>query len=626
MPLHFHTDKFECVTTEAQLNRWLKLCREAKSVCFDTETTGLDVFTVDLVGCSLAVEIENQEIIACYIPLAHDTKAKQLPLKKVVKALKPILEDPDKPIIFQNALYDMAIMSRYGVNITNIHDSMLMSYSLTAMADAGGHGMDYLALKYLKYRTVKFGDVVVEALGMKTFAEVDLPKATYYAAEDGAVTLMLAKVLQAYLVKRDLWRVYDEIDRPLLPVLHDMQMRGVKVDVPKLTNLKTDWTKLLLESRAEMWKLAGYEFNPSSPTQLAQLMYDELKLPCWATTKSGARSTAKAVLEAMEGEHPVIDAILDYREISKLIGTYCDKLPGVVNPKTGRVHASTRVTVTRTGRLSMTEGLHQIPTRARKGKPLRGRQIREAFLAEKGLKLVCADYSQIEVRVLAHVSQDPTLLQAFRDGIDAHEATAKAAFGVEKPTKDQRSAAKTITFGLIYGMGAASLARRLGISLHEAEDFIDQYFDAMPTVREWIDSVHSFARQHGYVETLFGRRIHIPHCNSRDSGMQKRAMRQAVNYIIQGSAADLMRLALSTARNRLHNMALHNMALHNMATVLLSVHDEIIVECSDDVVAAVVETLSEAMQTCSAEWVEWSVPIVAEASAGQTWREAKGDE
>lgn len=618
MALTFDPKTFETVTTKAQLAKWLKLCREAKSVCFDTETTGLDVFTVELVGMSLAIEA-NDRIEACYIPVGHTKEAcggtKQLPLKYVVNALKSILEDPTKPKVFQNGLYDLAIMTRYGVDIQNIHDSMFMSYTLTMMSDMGGHGMDYLALKYLKHRTVKFQDVVVERLGRKTFADVPLPLATYYAAEDGAVTLMLAKVLQRYLVQAGLWEVYNEIDRPLIPVLHDMQMYGVKVDVPKLAGLKGEWTEILDEAKRDMCAHAGDEnFNPGSPKQLAELLYDRLKLPCWATTKSGSRSTAKGVLEIMEGEHPAIDAILDYREIAKLIGTYCDKLPEHVKAHTGRVHAGTRCTVTRTGRLSMTEGLHQIPTRARKGKPIRGRQIREAFLAEVGRKLVCCDYSQIEVRVLAQVSGDPTLIKAFEDGEDIHEAVAKRAFKVAKPSDDQRSAAKTITFGLIYGMSAPSLARRLGVTLHEAEDFIDAYFEAMPTVQDWIESVHREARKNGYVETIFGRRIRIPNCNSKDDRLRARAMRQAVNYVIQGSAADLMRLALSEAKKR----------LSNIGRVLLSVHDEIIVECAAEHVELACERLSSAMRECSVGRIDWRVPIVADAEHGDNWRQAKG--
>jgi DNA polymerase-1 len=387
--LHFDQKQFELVQTTKQLSQWAKRCREAKAVCVDTETTGLDVMTVDLVGVALAVCDEESGLIeACYIPIAHSKRAMDggkfwnIGWAEVRGFLKPVLADPKKPKVLHNALYDMAIFERYGTPLVNVHDSMFMSYSLSAASDTGGHGMDYLAKKYLGHRTIEYDDVVKPELGHENFADVRLDHACAYSAEDTAVTLMLAKVLQAHLRKAGLWHVYNEIDRPMLPALHRMKMNGVRVNTNKLAQLRAEFDDDLKDAERDIYKWAGREFKIGSPAQLAEVLYKDLKLPCWAKTKSGAPSTAKAVLEAMEGEHPVIDAILDYRELAKLIGTYCDTLPNFVHPKTQRVHASTRTTVTRTGRLSMSDpSLHQIPTRARKGKPLRGRQIRDAFEA-----------------------------------------------------------------------------------------------------------------------------------------------------------------------------------------------------------------------------------------------------
>jgi DNA polymerase I len=601
---------FETIQTVTRLNAWLKAVPAGRELAFDTETTGLNTETDTIVGASFSyMALAGDEIISCYVPIDHTKVAlqgrKNIPVGAFMTVAKPFIETK-KPVL-HNVIFDAAICARYDLGLAHADDTMMMSYALTCMEDTRGHGMDFLAAKYLKHQTVKFTDVFKPSLGHVTFRDVPVDVATTYAAEDTAVTLMLYYVLRKALQQRDLWKVYTKVDAQMIPALIDMKFRGVRVDPAKLIAMLPRLEADIEEARDECHTIAGRKFNIASPKQLSAVLYDDLKLPDY----TNSRSTAAPVLEGIEGEYPIVDAVIKFRKSSKLKGTYCDTLPTFINPGTGRVHPGTRQTSTRTARLSMADpSLHQIPVRTDQGK-----MIRDAFIADQGNLLACADYSQIEARILAHAANSSALIKAFEDGLDIHKANAANAFQVpfDKVTKQQRDASKTIVFAILYGLSDRSLAAKLGTDEDGAREFKERFFAAMPGVEDWMASVQQKASEDEGITTLFGRRISIPNTRSKRKGLYNAAMRQAVNYTIQGSAADLMRLAIGK--------------VHSVLTVreklILSVHDELIVECGERAAKRVAEALSEAMRSAGDHMIKWRVPIEADAGVGHTWLEAK---
>lgn len=607
--MYFDPNAFETVTTKRQLEGWKRRLRAAPIICADTETTGLDVFHDSLVGFAFAVDSETAEgrIDACYIPLAHH-KGSQLSTGDVLTAVAPILAT--KRTLWHNALYDALILSqpRYDVKLHDVHDSMYMSYALTGSLYPQGHGMDWLALRYLKYRTAKFSDVVIPRLGMVDFRDVDIATATHYAAEDTAVTLMLARVLQHALVQEGLWDVYNE-DRKLIPVIADMKRRGIKIDVEKLGQLGAEWDDECTRLEAAAHEAAGKTFKLGSPKQVAEVLYQERGLSVPKYTDSGLESTDKDALEGLAGDE-VVDNILAWRKLSKLRSAFSSTLPTKADERF-RVHPDLRPVRTKTRRFSCADpNTQQIPVRTKAG-----RQLREAFIAERGHLLIACDYSQIEYRVLAHITGQADLIQAFHDGVDVHAAVYAKLMGlpVERVTKDQRGTGKTLNFASIYGAGPRRVAATAKIDVHRARAMLDSYWSELPDVLVWKERTLDFAREHGFVETIFGGRIHVPGILSKDSDIRSGAERLAINAPIQGSAADLMRRAM---------VAVHG-ALPSDCYMLLQVHDELIVEAPEHKASDVAEIVKYEMEHAADGVIAWRVPIIAEANVGRTWLEAK---
>ncbi len=629
MKLHFDPKQFELVQTTKQLAAWSRRCKAAKSVCVDTETTGLDVMTADLVGAALAVcDEESGMIEACYIPVAHSKKAmdggrfKNMSWPVAREMLRPILEDPKKPKTLHNAGYDLAICERHGLRLQNVHCSMAMAYTLLGRSEFS-LGMDHLAKKFLRYDTIHYEDVVVPALGHETFADVRCDHACTYSAEDTAVSLMLAKVLQSLLKKDGLWDVYNLIDRPLLPVLHEMKMTGALVDTARLDQLKVQWDRAAAKAEKRAHRIVGRQFNLASPKDLSALLYDELGLPCSTFTKSGGKSTAGNALDYLD--HPVVEAISEWRKFTKLVSTYCVSLKDKKHPVTGRVHTSFNSTFTNTRRFSSSEpNLQNIPTRTEEGAEIRG-----AFIAGPGNVIVCSDKSQIEYRILAHITQAPALVNAFKNGQDLHATMAALVRGGDwreyadkkkDPAKYKvRSTFKNVNFATIYGAGPRKVAAMSDITEAEAYDLLDAHRELAPEVYEWKDDVIEFCREHGYVETIFGARVYVPNIRSKDTAKKSRAERQAVNAVIQGSAADCMRLAMGNVRERLHSTGLYAKG----ARLLITCHDELVAECPKKLGDAVARELKEGMETFADGWIEWNVPLVSNVDMGGSWKDAK---
>lgn len=612
MALYVDKASFECVTTRDELSQWITACTKAGEFAFDTETTGLDVFKDELVGISLAVQI-GDKIEACYIPVAHKSKERQLARHVVVTALRPLLESKKIKKVFQNAAYDLAIMRRYDVRIENIDDTMLMSYCLSMASDMRGHGMDHLAMKYLKHRTIQFDDVVVKELGMETFADVSLPVATAYAAEDSAVTLLLARVLKAYLAKAKIWGVYTEIDAPLVPVLDRMFEHGANVNVHQLRKLATKWKQRLAQIEDDIYELAGEKFELNSPKQLGNILYDKLGLECFVFTDSGARGTGKEALELLD--HQIVEAILEYRGLTKLVTTYCEGLETKIEPATGKVHTSFTITITKTGRLSSRNpNLQNIPTRTKEGK-----EIREAFIAGTDRLLAICDYSQIEYRIAAHVSGDPTMLKAYADGIDFHDLTAADIAGqpIDWVSTDEgkpvRRIAKTVNFLTLYGGGPGALAYQAKIELDAAYEFMDRHRKTFDRFYEWKEELWEAARRDGYVWTPFGRRIPLPGIRSKDRGVRGHSERLAVSGAIQGGAGDLIRVAMTAVDKALASKPLWG------ARQFITCHDELVVDVKSKYAEQCGALVKSTMETCSTNLVAWRVPIEAGCDIGKSW-------
>jgi len=598
--------QYELVTTQAQFDAWLARLQDAPLIAFDTETTSLDAMQADIVGVSLSV----QPGYACYIPLAHDYPGApaQLSREAVLAALKPFLEDPRRPKVGQHAKYDMNILSHYGIVVQGLaHDTMLESYVWNATATR--HDMDSLAKKYLGYDTVKYEQVAGKGAKQISFSQVDLDTACRYAAEDADVTLRLHHALWPLLEgEPKLRKVYEAIEIPLVPVLAGMEQHGVLIDVDELRKQSQQLGKRMHELQQDAWKSAGREFNLDSPKQLQAILFDELGLPAKLRTPTGQPSTNEEALEAIAEEHALPRLILDYRGLAKLRSTYTEKLAEIVNPRTGRVHTSYHQGAVATGRISSTDpNLQNIPVRTEEG-----RRIRQAFIAPKGWLVMAADYSQIELRIMAHLSGDEGLLRAFHEGGDIHRATAAEVFGLEPEavTSNQRRAAKAINFGLMYGMSAFGLARQLGVDRGEASDYMARYFSRYPGVHAFMEATRERAHRDGYVETLFGRRLYLENLSARNQALRAGAERAAVNAPMQGTAADIIKRAMIAVAAWLEE--------RDDAHMLMQVHDELVFEVRADAVEVVREAIRERMSGAA----ELHVPLVVDVGVGKNWDEA----
>jgi DNA polymerase-1 len=599
---------YETVLESAHLEGWLERLRAAPLFAFDTETTSLDAGDAEIVGVSFAVEPGS----AAYVPLAHRYPGApdQLDREATLERLRPLLEDPDRPKVGQNLKYDLNVLANHGIALDGIrHDTMLESYVLDATATR--HDMDSLARKYLGAEPTPFAAVAGSGRNQLTFDQVALEQATPYAAEDADITLQLHAMLwprlEALPGQR---RVYEEIDMPLVPVLARMERTGVRIDADVLAAQSRDMAERLADLETRAQQAAGGAFNLNSPKQLQEILFERLGLPSIRTTPGGQPSTAEDVLEALAADDYELPAlILEYRGLAKLKSTYTDALPARISPRTGRVHTSYHQAVASTGRLSSAEpNLQNIPIRTEQG-----RRIREAFVAPAGYRLLAADYSQIELRIMAHLSGDPGLLAAFADDRDIHRATASEVFGhaPEHVTDEQRRAAKAINFGLIYGMSAWGLARQLGIARGEAQTYVDRYFERYPGVRTYMDATRERAREQGYVETVFGRRLYVPEIRARNPQRRQYAERTAINAPMQGTAADIIKRAMIAVDAWIQADAPD-------ARLTMQVHDELILEAAEDAIDAVGERV-RALMTGAAEL---AVPLVAELGTGRNWAEA----
>ena len=601
-------NQYEIITEQADFDRWLGKLAAAELFAFDTETTSIDAQRAELVGVSLAVQPHE----AAYIPVAHSYMGvpDQLDRDKVLAALKPYLEDPAKAKVAQHAKYDINVLAHYDIRVQGVaFDTMLESYVLDATATR--HDMDSLSLKYLGQGTIKFEDIAGKGSKQLTFDQIALEQAGPYAAEDADVTLRLHQTLWAKLQPQaSLARVLQEIEMPLMPVLARIERNGALVDANLLGKQSIELGDKMVALERQAFELAGEEFNLGSPKQLGAILYEKQGLPVLSKTAKGQPSTAEAVLaELAEQGFELPQVIMQYRSVSKLKSTYTDRLPEQINPRTGRIHTSYHQAVAATGRLSSSDpNLQNIPIRTTEG-----RRIRQAFVAPKGYKLLAADYSQIELRIMAHLAQDAGLLDAFKHDLDVHRATAAEVFGVEldEVSTDQRRSAKAINFGLIYGMSAFGLAKQIGVDRKQAQAYIDRYFARYPGVLSYMERTREQASEQGYVETLFGRRLYLPEIHAKNQAMRKAAERTAINAPMQGTAADIIKRAMIKVEAWLNDSSLD-------AGVIMQVHDELVLEVREDQIDAVTKGLKEHM----AQAAELDVPLVVEVGVGDNWDEA----
>ncbi|OLP45226.1 DNA polymerase I [Rhizobium oryziradicis] len=613
------------------LTQWIADAKDCGLVAFDTETTSLDPMQAELVGVSLALQDnstspDSTKIRAAYVPLGHKAGADdlfsdglklvegQIPLGAALDALKDLLEDTSVLKIAQNLKYDYLVMKRHGITIAGFDDTMLLSYVLEA--GNGTHGMDSLSERWLGHTPIPYKDVAGSGKSLVTFDRVEIEKATAYAAEDADVTLRLWLVLKPRLVAAGLTRVYERLERPLIPVLAMMEERGITIDRQILSRLSGELAQKAAAFEDEIYELAGERFNVGSPKQLGDILFGKMGLPGGSKTKTGQWSTSAQVLEdlAAQGE-PLPRKIVDWRQLTKLKSTYTDALPGYVHPETKRVHTSYSMAATTTGRLSSSEpNLQNIPVRNAEG-----RKIRTAFISTPGHKLLSADYSQIELRVLAHVADIPQLRQAFADDIDIHAMTASEMFGVpiDGMPSEVRRRAKAINFGIIYGISAFGLANQLSIERSEASDYIKKYFERFPGIKDYMESTKEFAREHGYVETIFGRRAHYPEIKSSNASVRAFNERAAINAPIQGAAADIIRRAMVQIEP-----ALTKAGLGEKTRMLLQVHDELIFEVEDEAIEAAMPVIITTMENAAMPAVSMRVPLKVEARAAHNWDEA----
>jgi len=612
---------YEMVTTIDRLQHWIDEATKLGFVAVDTETTSLNAMQADLVGVSLATAPGQ----ACYIPLGHTGTSgeggldldgsvpEQIPMDEAIAALRPLFDDPSVLKIGQNLKYDMLVLRQFNLDITPFDDTMVLSYVLEG--GRHGHGMDALSETHLGHKPIPFKEVAGTGKKAITFDRVPVDKATEYAGEDADITLRLHNVLRPRLAPAHMATVYETLDRPLAPVLVDMEAHGIKVDRQSLASLSTEFAEGMAVLEKEIHDLAGHPFNIASPKQLGVVLFDEMGLTSKKKTgKSGAKSTSADVLETLAAEgHDMPEKVISWRQLSKLKGTYTDALQEQINTKTGRVHTSYAMAAVATGRLASTDpNLQNIPIRTAEG-----RKIRQAFVPEDGHKLLSADYSQIELRVLAHLADIPALKQAFSDGLDIHAMTASEVFNTPIEGMDPilRRQAKAINFGIIYGISAFGLGRQLSIPVGEAKDYIDLYFERFPGIRTYMEDTKAFCSTNGYVETLFGRRIHIGSINDKNPNQRGLSERAAINAPIQGTAADIIRRAMIRMPGALAKANLS-------AKMLLQVHDELIFEVPE----AELDQTSEIVRTVMAEApnpvINFSIPVIVDVGIGDNWDEA----
>jgi DNA polymerase-1 len=599
--------EYETVLTRGQLDAWIANLQAAEEFAFDTETDSLNALCARIVGLSLAVEPGR----ACYIPLAHDYPGvpAQLPTDVVLDALRPLFADPNKRKLGQHGKYDLHVLRCHGLEVRGYADDTMLE-SFVFNATASRHDMDSLARRYLGYDTITYTDVAGKGAKQIAFSHVALDDATRYAAEDADVTLRLHRVLAPKLAAVPaLERVYREIEIPLVPVLERIEANGVMIDMDELRRQSADLARRMLGLQQHATELAGRTFNLDSPKQVCALLFEELKLPALVKTPTGQPSANEEALEAIADQHELPRVILDYRSLAKLRSTYTDKLPDMANPDDGRVHTSYHQAGAATGRLASSDpNLQNIPIRTEDG-----RRIRKAFVAPAGRRIVACDYSQIELRIMAHLSEDPALLRAFASGADIHRATAAEVFGrgMDEVSSNERRAAKAINFGLMYGMSAFGLAKQLGIARGEAQDYIALYFNRYPGVRDFMDRTRLQAREQGYVETVFGRRLYLENIASRNQGLRAGAERAAINAPMQGTAADIIKRAMIDIDGWLA-------AYRERALMILQVHDELVFEVD----AGFVDTLLAEVTTRMGEAAELKVPLVVDSGVGDNWDEA----
>jgi len=598
---------YQCITTIAELEEWLAELSNCELMAFDTETTSLDYMQAKVVGVSFSVEANK----AAYVPFGHDYEGapEQLTEQKVFGALKPILEDPKIRKVGQNLKYDRSVLKNHNINLEGIaYDSMLESYVLNSTASR--HDMDSLALKYLGQKLISFTDIAGTGKKQKTFNQIDLEDAYYYAAEDADITLQLHQRLWPEIENNELLKqVFDAIELPLVPVLSDIERTGVKLEPLALNKQSEELAEEMKSIEHQAHDIAGEVFNLGSPKQLQEILFTKLELPILKRTPKKQPSTAEDVLQQLAQDYELPAIILNYRSMSKLKSTYTDKLPKMIDPDSGRVHTSYHQAVTATGRLSSSDpNLQNIPIRTAEG-----RRVRQAFIPESGFKMVAIDYSQIELRIMAHLSGDEGMIKAFEQGLDIHSATAAEIFDtyLEDVTTDQRRQAKAINFGLIYGMSAFGLARQLGINRGDAQNYMNAYFDRYPSVQAYMDETRALAREQGFVETLFGRRLYLPEINSSNGMRRQHAERTAINAPMQGTAADIIKLAMIDVWHWLKEE-------NNGIRMIMQVHDELVFEIPE----AILESSCSKLQAIMQDAAELSVPLIADVGVGDNWDEA----
>ena len=601
------TISYETILDQQQFSNWLQKLQNSQLIAVDTETTSLDYMVADLVGISLAVEAGE----AAYIPFGHDYLGAppQLSREMVLAAIKPILEDPQIKKVGQNLKYDTSVLAQHGIDLTGIaYDTMLESYVINSVATR--HDMDSLAQHYLDVETTSFTEIAGKGASQLTFNQIALEQAGPYAAEDADITLRLHQALWPQVkAELPLKTLFEEIELPLIKVLSRIERTGALVDDTLLFQQSQELAERLAELETQAWELAGQQFNLASPKQLAEILFTKLEIPVLKKTAKGAPSTKEEVLQELALDYPLPKVLLEHRGLAKLKSTYTDKLPVMINPTTRRIHTSYHQAGTATGRLSSSDpNLQNIPIRTAEG-----RRVRQAFIAPEGHRLIAADYSQIELRIMAHLSGDKNLLKAFEQGQDVHRATAAEVFGVNlaQVTTDQRRSAKAINFGLIYGMSAFGLAKQLNIGRKQAAEYIELYFQRYPGVQDYMNQVRHSAAEKGYVETHFGRRLYLPEINSRNGMLRQAAERTAINAPMQGTAADIIKLAMINVDNWLRNQKLKS-------RMIMQVHDELVLEVPESEHQQVIIGIKECMENAAS----LQVKLVVDVGVGDNWDEA----
>ena len=599
--------RYDIITDKNLFAEWLLRLQNASAFSFDTETTALEIMDAKIVGVNFAIEAG----IAAYVPCGHDYMGapEQLPLEWVLEQLKPILEDANKIKIGQNLKYDRSVLLNYNIELRGIRfDTMLESYVWNSIGSR--HNMDDLAQNYLDYKTVTFEELAGKGVKQLSFNQLKIEDAGHYAAEDADITLRLHQFFWPQLEKiESLKNVFENIEMPLVPVLSRIERNGALVDAKLLGKHSIELGERLTQLERKAYEIAGQEFNLSSPKQLGAILFEQQKLPVIKKTPTGTPSTAEEVLQELALDYPLPKVLMEYRGLAKLKSTYTDKLPLVINPRTGRIHTSYHQAVAATGRLSSQDpNLQNIPIKTEEG-----RRIRQAFIAPQGYKLVAADYSQIELRIMAHLSDDAGLLSAFEKGLDVHRATAAEVFGValDAVSPEMRRSAKAINFGLIYGMSAFGLAKQLHLGRNEAQQYIDRYFERYPGVQRYMNNIRALAHEQGYVETLFGRRLYLPEINAKNKNLQMGAERTAINAPMQGTAADIIKTAMIKVQAWLDETGLD-------AKIIMQVHDELVLEVAESQLDSVRAGLIERMSAAAS----LKVPLLVEAGVGDNWDEA----